>query len=440
MGIEVLVIEVLGNIPNFVLVCQSPVTSHQSPITNMEAYAQALNIAIPIFVLLIILEEIAARILGRPVNRGLDAVSSLSSGVTNVVKDVLGLSIGVLSYGWMVEHLAIFEIKATWLTFVLAFLAKDFAGYWTHRWEHEINFLWNRHIIHHSSEEFNLSCALRQSISEIFRFFTFLLLPAAILGIPVEVIAVIGPIQLFAQFWYHTRLIGKMGFLEHIIVTPSHHRVHHAMNKEYLDKNYSQVFIIWDKLFGTFQPELAEVPPVYGVKRPVHTWNPILIGWQHFWLLLTDAWRTRFWWDKLRLWFMPTGWRPADVAAEYPVEIVEDFGHFEKYDTQPSRALVIWSWLQLVATLLLMFWLFNQIAHIGMPGMLWYGAFLFVSIFSYTTLMDKSRWAVLTEVVRAVFGLGLLWLQGWDWFGLGALGSYGVAMFLGVSLGVVVYF
>ncbi len=407
---------------------------------EMEAYAQALNIAIPVFVFLILVEELAARRMGLPVNRGLDAVSSLSSGVANVVKDVLGLSIGILSYGWMVEHLAIFDIKATWLTFVLAFLAKDFAGYWTHRWEHEINFLWNRHIIHHSSEEFNLSCALRQSISEVFRLFTFLLLPAAILGIPVEVIAVIGPIQLFAQFWYHTRLIGKMGFLEHLLVTPSHHRVHHAMNKEYLDKNYSQVFIIWDKLFGTFQPELAEVPPVYGVKRPVRTWNPILIGWQHFWLLLTDAWRTRSWWDKLRLWFMPTGWRPADVAAKYPVSILEDFSHFEKYDTKPSRALVAWSWVQLVATLALMFWLFNQIAEIGMPGMLWYGAFLFASIFSYTTLMDKSRWALLTEAVRAAFGLGLLWWQGWDWFGLGEMGSYGVAAFLGVSLGMAVYF
>jgi len=406
----------------------------------MEAYAQALNIAVPIFILLILIEEVAARIMGLQVNRGLDAVSSLSSGVTNVVKDVLGLSIGILSYGWMVEHLAIFTIKATWLVFVLAFIAKDFAGYWTHRWEHEINFLWNRHIIHHSSEEYNLSCALRQSISEIFRLFTFLLLPAAILGIPTEVIAVIGPIQLFAQFWYHTRLIGKMGFLEKFLVTPSHHRVHHAMNKEYLDKNYGQIFIIWDKMFGTFQPELAEVPPVYGVKRPVHTWNPILIGWQHFWLLLSDAWRTRSWWDKLRIWFMHTGWRPADVATKYPVQILENFNGFEKYDTHASRGLVAWSWVQLSVTLLLMFWLFNQISVMDIPGMLSYGAFLFVSVFSYTTLMDKSRWAVVTEVVRTAFGFGLVWWQGGDWFGLGAVGTYFLTGFLLTSLLGAAYF
>ncbi|MCC6724449.1 MAG: sterol desaturase family protein [Saprospiraceae bacterium] len=406
----------------------------------MEAYAQALNIAVPIFLLLIIIEEVAARIMGKPVNRGLDAVSSLSSGITNVVKDVLGLSIGIFSYGWMVEHLAIFTIKSTWLVFVLAFLVKDFAGYWTHRWAHEINFLWNRHIVHHSSEEYNLSCALRQSISEIFQLFTFLLLPAAIIGIPTQVIAVIGPIQLFLQFWYHTRLIGKMGPLELILVTPSHHRVHHAMNKEYLDKNYSQIFIIWDKLFGTFQEELPDVPPVYGVKRPVHTWNPIIIGWQHFWLLLTDAWRTRSWWDKLRLWFMPTGWRPADVAAAYPISIVEDFSHFEKYDTYPSKALIAWSWVQLWVTLGLMFWLFNQIAEIGMPGMLWYGAFLFISVFSYTTLMDKSRWAVLTELLRTVFGIGLIWWQGWNWFGIGDFFTNVIATFCGLSLFVSIYF
>jgi alkylglycerol monooxygenase len=400
----------------------------------MEAYAQALNIAVPIFLLLIVMEELAARWMGMSVNRGLDAVSSLSSGITNVVKDVLGLSIGILSYGWMLEHFAVFSIKATWLVYLLAFVAKDFAGYWTHRWAHEINFLWNRHIVHHSSEEFNLSCALRQSISEIFQLFTFLLLPAAILGIPREVIAVIGPIQLFMQFWYHTRLIGKMGLLEFILVTPSHHRVHHAMNKEYLDKNYSQVFIIWDKLFGTFQAELAQVPPIYGVKRPVHTWNPIVIGWQHFWLLLTDAWLARSWWDKIRLWFMPTGWRPADAAAAHPISIVEDFDHFEKYDTRPSRTLLVWSWVQLFYTLAMMFWLFNQIAVIGSPGIFWYGAFLFASVFSYTTLMDKSRWAIMAEGLRTAFGLLLIWGQGWSWFGLGDYWTKAIILFNLLSL------
>src|SRR5690606_33490528 len=188
-----------------------------------------------------------------------------------------------------------------WL-YVIAFIGIDFAGYWTHRFSHEINLFWNRHIIHHSSEEFNLSCALRQSVSEIFALFTILYLPLALLGVPKEIIGVVAPLHLFAQFWYHTRLIGKMGWLENIIVTPSHHRVHHAMNAEYLDKNYGQIFIFWDKLFGTFQPELENVQPVYGVKRPVKTWNPILINFQHLWLLIKDAWRAQNWADKFKIW------------------------------------------------------------------------------------------------------------------------------------------
>jgi alkylglycerol monooxygenase len=184
-----------------------------------------------------------------------------------------------------------------------------------HRIAHQVNFFWNKHAIHHSSEDFNLACALRQSVSSFVNLFTFFLLPAAMLGVPTEVIGIVAPLHLFAQFWYHTQHISKMGILEKIIVTPSHHRVHHAINPEYMDKNISQIFIFWDKLFGTFQEELPDVPPVYGITRPAQTWNPITINFQHLWLLIQDAWRARSWWDKLRIWFMPTGWRPADVEA-----------------------------------------------------------------------------------------------------------------------------
>ena len=121
------------------------------------------------------------------------------------------------------------------------------------------------------------------------------------LGVPDEVIGVVAPLHLFAQFWYHTQHINKMGFLEKIIVTPSHHRVHHAINQEYIDKNLDQIFIFWDKLFGTFQEELKEVPPVYGITRPVRTWNPVKINFQHLWLLIKDAWRTKSWKDKFTL-------------------------------------------------------------------------------------------------------------------------------------------
>jgi sterol desaturase/sphingolipid hydroxylase (fatty acid hydroxylase superfamily) len=235
----------------------------------MELYAKALTFAIPFFLILIIIEEVAARRMKRQINYGMDTISSLSSGMTNTLKNLMGLSIAIISYGWLVDKVALFQIESTWMVYLVAFMGMDFVGYWSHRFDHKINAFWNRHIVHHSSEEFNLSCALRQSVSAIVGIYFFLYIPMAFLGVPGEVVAIVAPIHLFAQFWYHTRLIGKMGFLEYILVTPSHHRVHHAINDIYLDKNLSQIFIFWDKMFGTFQEELASEPPVYGVKKPV---------------------------------------------------------------------------------------------------------------------------------------------------------------------------
>lgn len=408
----------------------------------MEAYAQVLNYAIPFFVILILMESLVAKWRGMVVNRGADTISSLSSGITNTIKDVLGLTVVIVSYSFFLKYLAIFEVKETWLLYLIGFIALDFAGYWMHRWNHTINFLWNRHIIHHSSEEFNLACALRQSISVIFSFFNILLIPAAIFGVPTHVIAIIAPLHLFAQFWYHTRLIDKMGVLEYFLVTPSHHRVHHAMNQQYLDKNYGQIFIVWDRLFGTFQSELPEVPAVYGVKRPVKTWNPIIINWQHLGLLWLDAWRTKNWWDKARIWFMPTGWRPADVIDRYPVKAVEDVYTFEKYETRLTPPLLAWSWFQLIVTITLMFHFTNHIADLSFTQILLYGGFLFLCIFSFTTLMDKSRYALWAEGVKAGLGLAILWWQS-GWFGLETFSvalTFILTAYFIVSVGVVGWF
>lgn len=383
----------------------------------MEAYGAILNLVVPVFFLLFFVERAFEWYLGKNVIRSLDSVSSFSSGITNVVKDVLGLSLTVISYYWLVDHLAIVHVKATWAVYLVAFIAVDFQGYWVHRWSHEINFLWNRHIIHHSSEEFNLSCALRQSISSIVNYFTVLLIPAALLGVPVEVIAVVGPVHLFLQYWYHTQLIGKMGWLEYVIVTPSQHRVHHAINKEYMDKNYGQVFGIWDRLFGTFQEELPDVKPVYGVSRPVRTWNPIKINFQHTWLLFQDAWRTRNWYDKIRVWFMPTGWRPADVTERYPVFKIADVYRFDKYDTPASPAFKTWAWVQLFFNYFLLVYFFAFLGKIGSPGVFYYGAFIFAAVFAYTELMDRNPYAVYFELLKSAVGLYLIWQSGGDWFG-----------------------
>ncbi len=372
----------------------------------------------PAFLLLVLFEKWYGRRKEHVVMNNMDTISSLTSGVTNVTKDVLGLSIALYTYSWMAEHWALTQVTSTVWTYIIAFFALDFAGYCIHRIQHSYNIFWNAHIIHHSSEEFDLACALRQSISSFVKIFAVFLLPAALLGVPEKVIAVVAPLHLFAQFWYHTVHINKMGFLEKIIVTPSHHRVHHALNPEYIDRNFGQIFIFWDKLFGTFQEERADVKPVYGITRPVRTWNPLKINFQHLSLLVQDVKRAGSLRDKFRIWFMPTGWRPADVTEKYPVYKIEDVNNFEKYRSRETKLLVRWSWFQVVMLLLFVSWLFGNIASIGSPGMFVYGAFIFLFVYSLTELMDGNRYAPIWELLKGVAGIGIIMYFG-DWFGLG---------------------
>jgi sterol desaturase/sphingolipid hydroxylase (fatty acid hydroxylase superfamily) len=406
----------------------------------METYGRILLIAMPIFLGLVLLEKLYGWAVKKHPFRTMDVLSSLSSGYTNIIKDVLGISVSILTYGYMVEHWALYKVQSTIWVYIIAFIALDFSGYWVHRLSHQINFFWNKHAIHHSSEEFDLACALRQSISSFVNLFTIFLLPAALLGVEPKVIAIVAPLHLFAQFWYHTIYIGKMGVLEHIIVTPSHHRVHHAMNPIYLDKNHGQIFIIWDKLFGTFQEELPDVPPVYGITRPVQTWNPIKINFQHLWLLIKDAYRTTSWKDKVRIWFMPTGWRPADVIERYPVYKIDDPYHFHKYAPEASVALRTWTWIQFLFTFALINYFFINIAKIGMPNIFVYGGFLFLCVFAYTELMDRNPYAWAWEALKNVIGLFVIYQNGW--FGMSetmpwgtvALASYFVLSSVVVAL------
>lgn len=383
----------------------------------METYGKILLIAMPAFLLLVLFEKWIGWRKGFDTVKTMDMVSSLSSGMTNATKDVLGLSVAILSYDWLVQKIAIVQVPGGFLTYFIAFMALDFAGYWVHRINHTYNLFWTNHIIHHSSEEFNLACALRQSVTQVVKIFGVFLLPAAILGVPATVIAVVAPLHLFAQFWYHTRHIGTMGFLEKIIVTPAHHRVHHAINPIYLDKNYGQIFIFWDKWFGTFQQELPEVPAVYGITRPVRTWNPIKINFQHLWLLIKDAWRTNNWADKFKIWLKPLGWRPPDVALKYPVYKIENVYDFEKYNPPSSAFLRIWTVFQLAITLLFISYFFGTIAKIGSPGIFIYGAFVFMGVYAFTDLMDGNPLAWVAELLKSLLGAWVFWRQG-DWFGL----------------------
>ena len=407
----------------------------------MNFYVQSLFIAIPSFIILIIIEIIVSKIKGINVNEDADMISSLSSGISNTVKDVFKISIVIISYAWLVDKVSVYKLEPLWLAVLIAFIVQDFTGYWMHRLQHRVNVFWNSHIIHHSSEEFNLSCALRQSISETFKFSAVLMLPAAVLGIPEHIFIILAPVHLFMQFWYHTRLINKMGILEYVIVTPSHHRVHHAINSEYLDKNYGQILIVWDRLFNTFQPELINVEPIYGTLRPVSTWNPILINFKYIWQISKDAWYAERVLDKFRIWFMPTGWRPRDVKEKMPLIEVKNPSSQIKYKTKNSKLMLAWSWIQHIIAGLMMFHLFT-VMNIGSPSNLdyLYGIFIIVHIFSFTATLDYNRYCLAAELFKIIIGFILLYQQNKVWFNMGEIFSLGIILYFIISFILTVQF
>ena len=376
----------------------------------MEQYAAVLLWAIPSFLVLVVIEIVYGHLTNKQTYTLMDTLSSLSSGMTNTLKETLGLALVIISYPFILKNIALIEFESSSALYFIAFICIDFASYWNHRLNHKINIFWNRHVIHHSSEEFNLACALRQSISSIFGFGALFLIPAAILGVPPKVISILAPLHLFGQFWYHTRHIGKLGWLEYILVTPSQHRVHHAINPIYIDKNLSAIFCIWDRLFGTFQEELDDEPPVYGVLKPVQTWNPIWINFQHFWAILTDAWYAKNWIDKLRVWFMPTGWRPKDVQERFPRTIIENVHLHEKYNPEYSfaqKAIGIFHFI--VINLMIVYFLSNFV-EISNSLRLGLGFLIFGCIFSFTSLMDLHSWAIKFQIAWASIALIILWL------------------------------
>lgn len=374
----------------------------------MASYAQALFIAIPFFVLLMFIEIGYGILTKRQTYSVVDTISSLSSGITNSIKNLLGLGFIILSYPYLLEKLALFQLDDQWWVWVIAFVFIDFAGYWSHRISHSVNLFWNDHIIHHSSENFNLACALRQPISDLLRYYPLLLLPASIVGVPHQIIAFIAPIHLFLQFWYHTEHIGKLGFLEYIIITPSQHRVHHAINTPYIDKNLGQIFAIWDRIFGTYQEELEDEAPQYGVLKPVRTWNPIRINFMHLWQLAKDAYRAKLFWDKLRIWVMPTGWRPADVAEKYPLSLIEDVYGFERYNTHTSVNFQIYAVFQMLSVLGLFLMMIYGFENLSSSEILLFSLYLGVSIYGYSDLLDLKFSGFVIELIRTGFGFWLL--------------------------------
>ena len=377
----------------------------------MDTYANILLITIPIFLVLIII-EISYGVWKNDLKHSyMDTISSLSSGFTNLMVDILGLAIIILSYPFFYERLKVIELEESVLLYFIAFVCVDFASYCHHRLKHSINIFWNMHVIHHSSEEFNLACALRQSITNNLGIGILFLIPAALLGVPHQIIIILGPLHLFGQFWYHTRHIGKLGWLEYILVTPSQHRVHHAINKEYIDKNLAAIFCVWDRAFGTFQEELDDVPCVYGTLKPVQTWNPLLINFQHLSYLIEDAWHTKNIGDKFKIWFMPTGWRPKDIIDKIPRKIVKNVYAQEKYKPKYSLLHKVFVSFHFLILNIVLYIFLSSFGDLTFADKMAYLILIFSTIFSFSSIMDGFKWSVLFEFIRISIGILIIIFQ-----------------------------
>jgi alkylglycerol monooxygenase len=269
--------------------------------------------AFPLYILLILLELAYECYSGRHTYRLADASTSINTAVLRVLLEGPLRLLLIVPYAWLYEHARLFDwgSASPWL-WLVGFVAVDFCFYWAHRSLHRYNLLWGAHQPHHSSEDFNLSTALRKGAFQTAFDWPFYL-PLAVLGVPLPVFLVLLGVQLAYQFWIHTQHVERLGWLENVLITPSHHRVHHGQNDCYIDKNHGGVLIVWDKLFGTYAEERE--PVRYGVTTPVSTFDPIRLQFSWWRLLWADARATGSWWDMLRLWWMPTGWRPEDVRG-----------------------------------------------------------------------------------------------------------------------------
>jgi len=354
--------------------------------------------AIPFFFILIFIEVAYGRVKGADYYRVNDALTSLATGSINQLVTLSKALIPFTVYIAVYQYWAIFEVGSSPLIWVVAFVVYDFCYYWNHRFGHEMNILWAAHVIHHSSEEYNLTTALRQTGSGFLSFVFYL--PLAIIGFDPLMIISVGALNLIYQFWVHTRHVGKLGWFEWFFVTPSNHRGHHAQNTVYIDKNYGGVFIIWDRMFGTYQEELDDDQPVFGIRGAVKSWNPIWVNFQVYQQLFHDALHTQHWWYKLTLWFRRTGWRPPDVIDAYPLEKNDDLTKFEKYDTNVPNALKAHCLIQYASTAAIGLGLSLYFANMNINEYFAIAAFAILSSFSIGALMENRHYAGVLEWLR----------------------------------------
>ncbi len=283
---------------------------------------------------------------------------------------------------------------ASW---VAVFVLVDLCYYFSHRYAHEVNILWAGHVVHHSSEEYNLPVALRQSALHGLMSWVFYL-PLALVGVPWRMYVATYALNLIYQFWIHTRAVGRMGRLtEWVLNTPSHHRVHHGVNPKYQDRNYAGAFIVWDRLFGTFQVEEEE--PVYGITKPLKSWNPLWANVHVFVQIARDAWRARRWRDRLRIVFGRPGWRPAELGApERPREVTR--ATFEKFDPPVPAALAGYAFAQFAVALAAAFLILLRADALGIAGAGVGAFFVTVALAGVGGVFEGARWAGPLEAAR----------------------------------------
>ena len=352
-------------------------------------------LSIPIFFLLIAVELLYSWFSKKGMYRLGDAYANIGCGIFEQVTGIFVKVIAVGLYALVYQNLRIFDIPVNGWTIFLLFLGVDFTYYWAHRMSHEINLFWVGHVVHHQSEDYNLSVALRQGALQ--KLFTApFALPLALLGFSDEWFLYISAFNTLYQFWIHTEAIGKLGPLEWVLNTPSHHRVHHGRDPKYIDKNHAGSLIIWDRLFGTFQAE--EERPHYGITKPTETYNPVKAHWLPIKQLVQDVQRVNGW-HKLKMLFMPPGWFPKAHGGFQPPPQIDD-KTYQKFEFKVPNTLGLYLLVQFVFLLgFTAYFLFTYPQNSQIQNIL-RALFILFSLLTIGGLFEQRKWALWLEIPR----------------------------------------
>jgi alkylglycerol monooxygenase len=353
-------------------------------------------------VLLLLFAEILVSLIGKKkLYTFQDTVANIGTGIGNQCVNLAVVFLVLKWYGWLWQF-APWQVPITWYSVILLLLIQDFVFYWFHRIGHTLNIFWAAHMPHHSSEEFNLSVGVRASFTQRLFQFMFFDWVLVLMGFAPDMVYAVAGIHLLIAFWHHTRLINKLGWVEKIFVTPAHHRVHHGVNPQYLDKNFSEFLIIWDRIFGTYAPEEEEV--CYGLTHPPRTWDPIYINIQFWKQLVEDCIAAPFWWDKVRVWFMPLGWRPRGL--DDPKAEKKRIGYTKseqiKYQSRQFQGLKPYLLTQIVLGLAVLMITTNLKLPLLWTDRLLLSVGIFGMIIAWAGLLRARVWAGMLEIARLV--------------------------------------